>query len=93
MTKHAIAVGAEQFALYAPQLKNKRVGLVVNQTSLVGQTHLVDSLLAKNINITKIFAPEHGFRGGQRSGNKNKTPSLLQAQFLYCRREFTSRRF
>ena len=67
-TKHAIAVGAEQFALYAPQLKNKRVGLVVNQTSLVGQTHLVDSLLAKNINITKIFAPEHGFRGDHDAG-------------------------
>ena len=39
--KHTIAVGAEQFALYLPQLKNKRVGLVVNQTSVVGQTHLV----------------------------------------------------
>ena len=66
--KHAIAVGAEQFALYLPQLKNKRVGLVVNQTSVVGQTHLVDSLLAKNINITKIFAPEHGFRGDHDAG-------------------------
>lgn len=67
-TKHAITVGAEQFALYLPQLKNKRVGLVVNQTSLVEQTHLVDSLLAKNINITKIFAPEHGFRGDHDAG-------------------------
>lgn len=66
--KHAITVGAEQFALYLPPLKNKRVGLVVNQTSLVGQTHLVDSLLAKSINITKIFAPEHGFRGDHDAG-------------------------
>ena len=66
--KRAIAVGAEQFALYLPQLKNKRVGLVVNQTSLVEQTHLVDSLLAKNINISKIFAPEHGFRGDHDAG-------------------------
>lgn len=41
---------------------------MVNQTSLVGQTHLVDSLLAKNINITKIFAPEHGFRGDHDAG-------------------------
>lgn len=61
-------VGAAQFAHYLPQLKNKRVGLVVNQTSVVGQTHLVDSLLAKNINITKIFAPEHGFRGDHDAG-------------------------
>ena len=66
--KHSITVGAEQFALYLPQLKNKRVGLVVNQTSVVGQTHLVDSLLAKKINITKIFAPEHGFRGDHDAG-------------------------
>jgi len=66
--KHSITVGAEQPALYLPQLKNKRVGLVVNQTSLVGPIHLVDSLLAKNINITKIFAPEHGFRGDHDAG-------------------------
>ena len=66
--KQSMVVGAEQFSLYAPKLKNKRVGLVVNQTSLVEQTHLVDSLLAKNINITKIFAPEHGFRGDHDAG-------------------------
>jgi uncharacterized protein YbbC (DUF1343 family) len=66
--KQSITVGAEQPALYLPQLKNKRVGLVVNQTSLVGPIHLVDSLLAKNINITKIFAPEHGFRGDHDAG-------------------------
>jgi uncharacterized protein YbbC (DUF1343 family) len=60
--------GAAQFAHYLPQLKNKRVGLVVNQTSLVANTHLVDALLTKNINITKIFAPEHGFRGDHDAG-------------------------
>ncbi len=61
-------VGAAQYAHYLPQLKNKRVGLVVNQTSLVENTHLVDALLTKNINITKIFAPEHGFRGDHDAG-------------------------
>ena len=66
--KHSVTVGAEQPAVYLPQLQNKRVGLVVNQTSLVGQAHLVDSLLSKNINITKIFAPEHGFRGDHDAG-------------------------
>ena len=70
--KQSMVVGAEQFSLYAPKLKNKRVGLVVNQTSLVEQTHLVDSLLAKNINITKIFAPEHGFRGDHDAGAQVK---------------------
>ncbi|MEL0606083.1 DUF1343 domain-containing protein [Pseudoalteromonas undina] len=61
-------VGAAQYKHYLPQLQNKRVGLVVNQTSLVANTHLVDTLLTKNINITKIFAPEHGFRGDHDAG-------------------------
>ena len=65
---NSLVVGAQQYAKYLPQLKNKRVGLVVNQTSSVGETHLVDTLLTKNINITKIFAPEHGFRGDHDAG-------------------------
>ncbi|MBH0002700.1 exo-beta-N-acetylmuramidase NamZ domain-containing protein [Pseudoalteromonas sp. SWYJZ12] len=65
---NSLVVGAQQYAKYLPQLKNKRIGLVVNQTSTVGQTHLVDALLTKNINITKIFAPEHGFRGDHDAG-------------------------
>ncbi|MBH0036924.1 exo-beta-N-acetylmuramidase NamZ family protein [Pseudoalteromonas sp. SWN166] len=65
---NSLMVGAQQYAKYLPQLKNKSVGLVVNQTSTVGQTHLVDALLTKNINITKIFAPEHGFRGDHDAG-------------------------
>ncbi|MEM5513210.1 DUF1343 domain-containing protein [Pseudoalteromonas sp. AS84] len=65
---NSLVVGAQQYAKYFPQLKNKRVGLVVNQTSIIGQTHLVDALLAKSINITKIFAPEHGFRGDHDAG-------------------------
>ena len=46
-----------------PILKGKRVALVVNQTSRVGETHLLDTLLAAHIQIKKVFAPEHGFRG------------------------------
>lgn len=65
---NSLVVGAQQYAKYLPQLKSKRVGLVVNQTSTIGQTHLVDALLTKNINITKIFAPEHGFRGDHDAG-------------------------
>ncbi|MDX1628714.1 MAG: DUF1343 domain-containing protein, partial [Fulvivirga sp.] len=48
---------------YLPMIKNKNVALVVNQTSMVGQAHLVDTLLSLNISIKKVFAPEHGFRG------------------------------
>jgi len=58
-----IIVGAEQFDLYLDEIKDKNIALVVNQTSMVGNTHLVDTLLSMGINIKKIFAPEHGFRG------------------------------
>lgn len=60
--------GAAQIAAYLPLLKGKRVAMVVNQTSLIGQTHLVDSLLQLGIQITTIFAPEHGFRGDHSAG-------------------------
>ncbi|GAA4353710.1 DUF1343 domain-containing protein [Hymenobacter saemangeumensis] len=64
----AITVGAAQLDKYLPQLKNQRVGLIVNQTSLVGNTHLVDTLRARGVNVTAIFAPEHGFRGEAADG-------------------------
>ena len=65
-----IIVGAEQIQYYLPMLKKKRVGLVVNQTSIVGNRHLVDTLIANNINVQAIFAPEHGFRGDYDAGEK-----------------------
>lgn len=60
--------GAEQLQRYLPLLAGKRVGLLVNQTSLIGEQHLVDVLLAHNVNIVAIFAPEHGFRGDHDAG-------------------------
>ena len=60
--------GAHQLDDYLPQLKGKHVGLIVNHTSLIGKTHLVDSLLKLNISIAKIFSPEHGFRGNEDAG-------------------------
>lgn len=72
-------VGAAQLAQYLPMLKGKKVGMVVNQTSVVGQQHIVDLLLSHDVNIQTIFAPEHGFRGDQgageiiKSGVDNKT--------------------
>ncbi len=58
-----ITVGAENENNYLSMLKGKRVALVVNQSSLVYGEHLVDSLLRQKVNVVKIFAPEHGFRG------------------------------
>lgn len=65
-----IVTGAEQPAKYLSLLKNKKVGLVVNHTSMVGEIHLVDFLLSKGIRVEKIFAPEHGFRGDASAGEK-----------------------
>lgn len=61
-------VGAEQFERYLPLLADKRVAMVTNHSALVGDTHLVDTLLAKEINIVKVMAPEHGFRGDRSDG-------------------------
>ncbi len=63
-----IVTGAEQTSSYLPVLKGKSVGLVVNQTSVIGRTHLVDSLRRLKVNIKAIFAPEHGFRGDHGAG-------------------------
>lgn len=67
-----IVNGAEQMETLLPLLNNKRVALVVNQTSMTGNTHLLDTLLASNINIKKVFAPEHGFRGNADAGETVK---------------------
>ncbi|HEY4655400.1 MAG TPA: DUF1343 domain-containing protein [Cyclobacteriaceae bacterium] len=58
-----LTVGAAQFERYLPALSGKSVALVVNHTSMVGETHLADTLKALGINLVRIFAPEHGFRG------------------------------
>ena len=63
-----IQTGAEQLSRYLPLLEGKRVGMLVNQTSRVGEQHLVDVLLQHNVNIVSIFAPEHGFRGDHDAG-------------------------
>lgn len=67
-TDKEITVGAAQFSKYLPDLQGKKVGLVVNQTSVVGNTHLVDTLLSLKVNVARIFGPEHGFRGNAAAG-------------------------
>lgn len=63
-------VGADQLDVLLPLLKNKAVALVVNHTSLVGKTHLTDTLISCGITVRKVFAPEHGFRGAAADGEK-----------------------
>ena len=62
--------GAERMEQYLPLLKGKRIGLFANQTSMVGRTHLADTLLSSGITVSVIFAPEHGFRGTGDAGEK-----------------------
>ncbi len=61
-THHPI-MGADQLDILLPKLSGKRVGLVVNQTSVVKKMHLVDTLKSHGVVVVKAFAPEHGFRG------------------------------
>lgn len=63
-----LLVGAERLDLLVPMLGQKRVGMVVNHTSLVQKVHVVDTLLRHGIKIQTIFAPEHGFRGTADAG-------------------------
>lgn len=63
-----VVTGAEQTSLYVPYLKGKRVGMVVNPTAVIGGHSLVDSLLRLGVKITRIFGPEHGFRGNASNG-------------------------
>ena len=71
-TGNDIITGAEQHEKYLPLLKNKRVALVVNNTSVAGKKHLVDFLISKKVKVKRIFAPEHGFRGDASAGEEIK---------------------
>lgn len=63
-----ITVAAERTDLYMDSLKGKRVAVITNQTGRVGELHLVDTLLSSGVQVTKVFAPEHGFRGTADAG-------------------------
>src|SRR6187401_2849193 len=68
VSKKEIKTGAAQTDKYLPLLKGKRVAIMANQTSIIGKTHLVDSLKTRGVNIVKVFGPEHGFRGNASAG-------------------------
>jgi uncharacterized protein YbbC (DUF1343 family) len=63
-----VNVGASRIELYFNSLKDKHVAIVGNQTSVIGQTNLVDTLVKLGLTIDKIFCPEHGFRGEAEAG-------------------------
>ena len=75
--KADVITGAERVPEYLPLLENKAIGIVGNQTSVIRNSkgefiHLVDSLQLLNVNIQKVFAPEHGFRGTADAGEAVK---------------------
>ncbi|HEU4552317.1 MAG TPA: DUF1343 domain-containing protein [Chitinophaga sp.] len=70
VTEKPIITGADQLQAYLPYLQNKRVGILANNTSIIGKRSLVDSLLDLGVNIKMIFGPEHGFRGNASNGAK-----------------------
>lgn len=67
-SQNSVKTGAEATEKYLPLLNGKRVAVLANQTSMLGNTHLVDYLHAEKINVTGIFSPEHGFRGTADAG-------------------------
>ena len=66
----AIIPGAERMEVYLPLLKGRSVAVFANQTSMVKNTHLVDTLIKCGIKVVKIFGPEHGFRGDADAGER-----------------------
>jgi uncharacterized protein YbbC (DUF1343 family) len=66
--QETLQLGAEQTDKYFPMLNNKSIGVLGNQSSLIGTTHLVDSLLSAKLQVVKVFSPEHGFRGTADAG-------------------------
>ncbi|MGL6269229.1 MAG: exo-beta-N-acetylmuramidase NamZ family protein, partial [Chitinophagaceae bacterium] len=79
--------GAERLDVYVPMLKGKKVAIFANQTSMVGNTHLVDTLRSLGIDIRVIFGPEHGFRGvadaGEKIGNYKDEKTGIPVVSLY----------
>lgn len=63
-----VITGADRLEVYLPLLKDKAVAVFANQTSVVSNTHLVDTLIKRGVKIVKIFGPEHGFRGNASAG-------------------------
>lgn len=72
-----IILGNERIDEYIYQLSGRRVGVLTNHTGMVGNTHIVDTLISLGVNVTAIFVPEHGFRGDKSDGEA--IPSSIDA--------------
>ncbi len=72
-SSNGIIPAADQLEKYLPLLKEKKVALLVNHTSTIGQSHIIDALLKEGVNIKVVFGPEHGFRGDAPDGAKIET--------------------
>lgn len=88
LTSQDIKLGADRLDNLLPMIDNKRVALVINQTSVLSDnTNLLDTLLACNVKIEKIFAPEHGFRGMADAGEQIKDGrdpiTMIKVESLY----------
>jgi uncharacterized protein YbbC (DUF1343 family) len=87
ISQNAIQPGAERLDVYLPLIKGKRVGIFANPTSVVGNTHLVDTLRKLGVDIKVIFGPEHGFRGvadaGEKVGNEVDPKTGIPVVSLY----------
>ena len=87
MQAQKVAPGAHRLDQYLPMLKGKNVALFANQTSMVGNTHLLDTLLSKGVHVKVIFGPEHGFRGtadaGEKVGNQVDAKTGIPVISLY----------
>jgi uncharacterized protein YbbC (DUF1343 family) len=82
-----ILAAAERIPVYLPLIKGRKVGIFANQTSMVGNIHLVDTLRKSGIDIKVIFGPEHGFRGtadaGEKVGNYTDEKTGIPVVSLY----------
>ena len=87
LNAQSVLPGAARSELYLPMLKGKSVAVFANQTSMVGEKHLVDFLIANKVNVKLIFGPEHGFRGtadaGEKVGNYTDSKTGIPVVSLY----------
>ncbi|MDP1624005.1 MAG: DUF1343 domain-containing protein [Bacteroidales bacterium] len=87
LVQSQIRIGAERPELYYPFLKDKKVGIVANQASVVNGTNIVDMLVGRGFHVVRIFSPEHGFRlsaeAGQKIGNSFDSATGIQVASLY----------
>lgn len=68
LAQTGLRVGASRTDLYFPSLKDQQIGVVVNPSSRIGSTHLIDTLCRAGYCVARIFAPEHGYRGVEEAG-------------------------